>query len=96
MALSAVSPDTAGAPEPEDLLDEPWEMCKAFRSTTSSKRERVRSWSSGVTCVRPLFNSIHSIHFLLTLHLMGTCTSCGGDREIPEDTMVLLNMTSSM
>lgn len=65
MALDAVSPGTAGAPGPEDLLDELWEMCKAFSSTTGSKRERVRCWSSGITFVRLLFSSVHTIAFLL-------------------------------
>lgn len=85
-----------GPSELEDVVDEPREACKAFSSTTSSKRERMRYWSSRITCVRhPVQHYSHQIFSSEILHLMGTCTSCAGDTgEFSEDTTVLLNITN--
>ena len=85
-----------GPSELEDLVDEPREVCKAFSSTTSSKRERMRYWSSSITCVRyPVQQYSHSIFVSEILYLMDTCTSCAGDTGgFSEDTTVLLYITS--
>lgn len=77
------------------MVDDPREALKAFSSTTSSKRERMRYGSSGTAFVSPPVQRYSPYIFSSEiLELVGTCTSCAGDTgEFSEDTTVLLNIS---